>query len=268
MTPGMARSEADALLLAAGDTVLKYERALHAEHVDALRVNGLEFKVASGSATDPLGVVLDRFQTVCQDENADLRSGVEMLGKRTRSEVPFAGTLRAERDGRGAVACLGRNWNSSVQGRTLVARLHGFLPAADVAAIGPLRLFFVSQAAGHTTYVVLSSEGSFPLLRAFPREGDAPGRDPDGVPRPAAVVRRLSAWAPGASASVVVYEATNAEPHAALVAYRSALSAAGFEISPRSTSEEYVLARHGTRAVLASVTRTGEEGAFLTVVVL
>ena len=263
--PGVARSQATEMLLSASDAVFRYEHALHAEHVDEVRVNGLGFRVASGATTDGLAVVLDRFESLCAKENADVRSEKQML-RRIGPRKGFEGTLRAERDGRGAVACLGRS--AGAREKTLAERLHGFLVTADVAEIGPIRLFFASSAPGHTSYVALTSEGSLPLLRAFPGSGDAPGRDPSGPPRPSGAVRRLSAWAPGSTASVAVYETPKTDPALALSRYRNALSAAGFEVSAPSEQGEHVLARMGTRAVLASVVRANDDGALVTIVAL
>jgi hypothetical protein len=273
VTLAAVKTRATELLLGAGDTVFSYERALHGERVDEVRVNGLGFRVASGATTDGLAVVLDGFEARCAAANADVRSEIESLrhgrsenGRSVAQSLRFEGTLRAERGGRGAVACLGRSTREG--DKSLSARLRAFLRSGDLAEIGPIRLFFASAQKTTTTYVALLSDGTLPLTRAFPETGDAPGRDLSYLPRPRGTERRLSAWAPGTTAAVFVYEARGQEPALSLSLYRTALAAAGWTVSAPPDREGYFLARSGSRAVLASVASMPVDRALMTIVSL
>ncbi|HEX2676319.1 MAG TPA: hypothetical protein VHM19_06755 [Polyangiales bacterium] len=190
----------------------------HARGLDApreLRLNGLVFHVAVGTTAKDVAAALAQVAPEC---------GVDPTGDAAR------GTWRDGDAQRGVVACM----DSATLGASppgLLERARAFARDFDLGHFGTLR--FVSaerDATRRSTFVVsVWSEGALPLAAAFPSQGDAPGRDPTGIPRPAHTRRVLDAEIAGHDSPLVLYAAADGNAHSALAAYRRALAAAGLQ---------------------------------------
>jgi hypothetical protein len=65
----------------------------------------------------------------------------------------------------------------------LTSRLQDFAKTGDLSAVGELRYVLAHRVDGKTAVLTMWTEGPTPLLKMFPTSGDAPGRDPQEVPR-------------------------------------------------------------------------------------
>jgi hypothetical protein len=257
-----ASSSAEEGLLAISEFGSELARAGGAR-VEGVVVNGLSLRLASGTLPDDPSSAVARFAAICRLENARFAREVEGIWGRSSARVQsaaqlFDGTLRADRDGRGAVACL-----SGVTLGTITRRIERFLSTGDVAEVGALRLVSLERTGAGTHCVALWSDGSLPVLGSFPAHGDAPGSDLDGVPRPSHGERRLSAHAIGAPVQMAVYAAP--EPDARR--YQDVLRAAGFRVEEVAGRPGTILARRGGRSVVVAL-EAGDPAVLVTVVSL
>lgn len=122
----------------------------------------------------------------------------------------------------GSILCLADGDDRS----PMFGRVRAFAATRDLAALGVLRHVTMTPVEGGTRVIVASLPGSFPLDRAFPTEGDAPGHDGD-LPRPRDARRLLTAHAEGSPHVVRVYEARG-EADVVEAEARGALEARGY----------------------------------------
>lgn len=231
------------------------------EAPDTLVANGLTFDVTTGTARASLRQVLDDFQARCPRTDAllaDLAPGataVQSLAARLSREV----VARIERKDRGIVACL-----VPADARPLRERLAAFATSLDVALLGRVELVVAAAAGQKTTYAVLRSRGPLPLRAAFPAGGDAPGRDPEGTPRPAGSVRLLSVSGGASSPAVVVYATHGMEAEEMLLLHREALERQRWVVEPHLQGRDRVVAHRAGRVTV--VVATEDEKRVLTTV--
>jgi len=109
-------------------------------------------------------------------------------------------------DRRGLVACFADD--DAEGGSSGAARRIGrFLSSGDLRALGKLRYVVAKKAKSGKTHVVTAwTDSSFDLTRLLPSEGDAPGSDADGMPRPVRARRLLTAGIEGVGHGVRIYE--------------------------------------------------------------
>ncbi len=202
-----------------------------------LNVNGLPINISSGtSTTRSLTYLLDFYEDACKSHADGLVDQFQdMQGTLGKSELPKPdgfkgfGTLRGEQGRRGYVVCFAEGRDMSDTDKLTVSG-----EAAkdwDIGKLGDLRYVAV-QDVGNATHVVAAwTHGPFELKKIFPKEGDAPGEDIPGAPRPDGSRRTLTAAAEGAPFGMVVYEAPG-ELDAVKDAVRGALVKAGWQPSP------------------------------------
>jgi hypothetical protein len=202
-----ARAKEGALLL--GEQLLRLSDTEEG-NAHELSINGQTVHVTSAHTSLPLGKVLERFQTACEEHAdgmvADLADLESSFARAPAAQgFPGVGMLRDDRDGRGVVACFaaGREVDTSQLG----ARLERFSRSYDFADLGDLRYVAARSRSDGTTDVVASwTEGQFRLGEMFPAAGDATGEDPHAAPRPGAARRILSARDARAPYGVFLYE--------------------------------------------------------------
>jgi hypothetical protein len=204
-----ARVKARDALQSAGELMLRYSGA---EHIDAPRelvVNGLTLHVLSGISAKPLATVLDFFQARCKQVSGGFdRELARLLQAQSAPPLPApimrGGTLREDDEHNGYLACLDLGTDQLATSE-LIARLQAFATSGDVANVGDLRFVWARRDREQTSYMALWTQGPVPLPVAFPEQGDAPGVDLPGLPRPERSVRVLSAWQRDAAPSLVSY---------------------------------------------------------------
>lgn len=254
-----ARAASEDTLLKAAN-VLHYVNAMHGDGADTVFINGLRFGVSAGSTTDSLEQVSAFFEGVCRDENDAFAHALDRVqtspaalvtARSAGSATPFDGVLRLHNGARSLVACLDTAADH-VGPTTLAAHVKAFLDTGDLAALGDLRLVLLERSGSTVTYVAVSSQGTLPLLHAFPSHGDAPGKDPPLVPRPENAERRFSAWSPGTSGAIAVYTLDGRAPSVVASEYRAILLRQGWQIASGAGDRENVAARRDGRTVIAA----------------
>lgn len=169
-----------------------------------VRVNGQTAFFASSSTSESVGEVLLRFSVGCE-EASPLRAQAAPLGpKQDPVVLSRLGVLRSEGEHEGTVACL----VSRTPSGTLLEGLQRFAASLELSGVGELRYAYArAKPAGGTQVVTVWTEGPFHLgAMMVGEQGDLPGEDPAGVPRPAEARRLLAAELAGTPFGAWVYD--------------------------------------------------------------
>jgi hypothetical protein len=243
-------------LAAFGDALVGVEGIRVHSAKRRLGLNGMELGVVTFSTELDVASTLDRLESVCQ------RGGLEepetLLGRQLESAPARAfsrltrGIFRQETPERGVIGCV--DTDQPLQVTTLAERLSAVARTGDLGELGALRFVFVRRTKSTTTALVLWSAGSLPFLHAFPKTGDAPGHDLDGVARPSGSRRLLSAAEHGAPYQLVMYEVPVAAGSDPLAVYARELERAGFTVA-RLARKDTLLLRKGSQALLVCLSQ-------------
>jgi hypothetical protein len=253
-----ARAEVNEKLLGFGAELAAWQSARLHSTPRRLSLNGLELGVVTASSAEGVRASLDRFHTLCKR-----RGGLAVpAALRDRFPAGLDGVLRQDADEEGFLACL--DSGAPLEFEELVRRLEAFADTGDLQALGELRYVFARRSGETTTLLVFWSEGSAPLAQLFPSQGDAPGRDPEGVPRAPGSRRLLSAAEHGAPYSAAVYAIEGQSPEALGAWYREAFEAQGWSLSSGSDPSVLVV-RRAERTVLVKVAPARDGRLFVTV---
>jgi hypothetical protein len=183
-----------------------------ASGAERLMLNGQAINIGSATSTLSLGDVLDRIEAVCKVDSTlstDFRDVDELLHDESLKDFAKKrnfGILREESMDDGVVACAVRNPANG--DRSTVDGFRKFADSWDVADVGFLRYVYARRLENGRTHVLtVWTDGSFKLNALAPPDGaDAPGTDPQNVPRPPESVRYLTAASEGRPHSVRIYE--------------------------------------------------------------
>lgn len=236
-------------LIAFGDQLLVLTGGKLASKVSQLSVNGVVLHRATAST--PLGIeeTLERLSRVCSEkggiEGADKLLSEVQPQSRVGARTLLSGTYRHVANGLGLLACIETGHPLTLS--EVTERLGAFTRTGDLAALGSLRYVLAKREGAATSLLVLWTEGSVPLLRMFPKRGDAPGRDLVDVPRPEHSSRLLSAADFGAPYSVTVYRSP-LSPSTVQKWYARALAQHGWRVTEVKRSS--LLARRGERCII------------------
>ncbi len=246
-----ARAEASEMLTGLGRHLAAWDEAIPHQGARRLFLNGSEFKVVSTSYEEPLAATLDRFETECQRVGGFRASEKVLAELGMQSDV----ILRKESAREGMLACLDTGGRQTAT--ELLARIERFSETGDLDDVGDIRYVFARSTGKKTTVLALWTTGMLPLKSMFLAEGDAPGLDPQGVPKMPGARRVLSAAEKGQPYSISLYELPeNAKDP--LAWYTHSLSEAGWEITP--TEKKGVLrATLGQRAIFVHVEAHGRK---------
>jgi hypothetical protein len=220
-------------------------------------LNGAQLDLVVATTNLSVAETLDRLEAIC-----DQRGGVDgqtLLPKLFHQAAPthpswLSGHLRHESARDGVLACLDTGGALGLE--ALTTRLQAFASSGDLSRLGALRYATARRTGNVTTVLFVWTEGALPLRTMFSKQGDAPGVDPIGVPRPIGAERILSGIEHGAPYSLTAYRTRASTPEALLAWYRTALPAAGFAVAdgPAGTLSAY----KGTRTLLVHTARTGQ----------
>lgn len=202
-----------------------------------MHVNGARFRLLSMSFNETVSEALDRFEADCERDGGLL------------SDLGLSPTrFRTEASGEGVLACF------DTQGRKtadqLMARVERFTESADLSDIGSFRYVVARQGKDTTTALVLWTEGSVPLKDMFPGESDAPGVDPQDVPRLPGTRRLLSAAESGEPYSATLYRAPPGVD--ALTWHAESLEKAGWTILKTERPGAFFASRAGQTVLVRS----------------
>ena len=190
------RSQVDSTLMDLGAGIVQLDAAGPRRGPRVVELNGARLHFAVSESPRDVGAVLDRAEHQCAP-----------AGDRQ---------LRGEGGGRGYVAC--------------------FVPApAPVPVVGETRASppgyrytYAQPGHDHTVVISLETDGSVDLRQLFPPEGDAPGFDAPGLPRPHGVRRLLSAQEQGRPQQMTLYTDPRRTPAELEAWYRGRLPALGW----------------------------------------
>ncbi|UJR82147.1 hypothetical protein [Sandaracinus amylolyticus] len=258
-----ARADLDEVMLGFGAETMHLAEARQQSAPTALSINGAEILVSSGMDDRELDAVLDVFEARCRASDGHLHAQLERAGE---TEVAAGGwldgTLREDDDDRGYVACLDLG-PEDVEPSALLERVQRFVDTGDLAAIGELRYVFAERAEHGTHFVAYWTEGSFPISTMFPSEGDAPGRDVDGVSRPPGSRRVLSARAGDEPYALTVFTGASMGVDGLERFYRDSLSSEGFRLLEPEALEGRAYESDGALGLVAE-----RDGRMVTVVMV
>ncbi len=210
-----------------------------------IHLNGQPIFVGSQVLQMSVSDALDRAETLCVEGDVENpgQSGYDtpQSALDTAEREPVT-KLREEQGDRGAVVCFAPEDGEVVDGiGDKLDRYMAFLKSGNLEDLGRLRYFFAKETPdGHTHLVRVWTEGSFDFYAMAPPNGeDAPGTDPDDMPRPPEARRLLSATTEGSVYAARVYQ-TALAPEALAAAYDTSMVDRGWDLElARGTSRVY-----------------------------
>jgi hypothetical protein len=197
-----------------------------------MMLNGLELHVMTVSTSLDVKTALDRFQSVCHavgqiDMPATVRQKLESGA--TLGSSKSLGVVRKETKTEGTLACVDVGEGLDVEG--FLGRLKAFGETMNLRSLGQYRYTLARRTDSTTTLVVFWTDGNVKLTEMFPEQGDAPGQDLAGIPRPAEATRTLSACESGKPYGLAYYRLNGKSKRAVLVEYEALLKRTGFSTS-------------------------------------
>lgn len=223
-----------------GHHLLSWHNSRPHSGVRSLHLNGASFRLLTLTVDKSLTDTLDHFEDEC-DATGGLLGPLGSLGLAPNR-------IRREANGEGMLACFDSGGRLELE--ELIERVERFTVSADLSDIGALRYVFVRGNDETTTALVLWTLGPIPLKDMFPPEGDAPGYDPQDLPRMPGTRRTLSASEAMNPYSVALYEVNGQEDVS--LWYREKLSQDGWSIANLSR-DDAILATRGSRTILIRV---------------
>jgi hypothetical protein len=268
-----ARAAAEELAVSRGLAVLRQLDPMLQGSDQAMSINGQRMFLASRTTPLELKAVLALFEQDCQASSGGLS---EQLGK---LPTQFQGsaipeqlrdpsrwfTVRQEDGAAGQVTCFARS-DSPGGLKGLISRLSAFAETGELSELGDARYIVArrDESTQLTHVLAMWTEGSFNVLRMFPKSGDAPGRDSSVVPRPPNSVRVLSAEPPDKPYALRMYDSEQA-PAEILSGYTKVMEARGWSSITAPQSSEVDLNESSRtftkdgRAVIVVVNTTPEQ---------
>lgn len=256
-------------LLGAGSEMMMLADAERQDTPRQLFVNGQRIFFSSGMAPMPPREVLARFEARCEQVDAQLMAQFSEVvaehpdAPEARRLESFRPLLREERDGVGFVACLDLG-AGRLEVDDYVQRFRRFRQTRDLHDIGDLRYVYVEPASNDRThFVAIWSEGTLRFDHLMPETGDAPGVDPEGVPRPPGARRVVSAREDGIDEVATIYQGSELEEGQLESFYRRELPAHGWRVLDPTDGDPRVWSAPAVRPAL--VAQRGEEWVWLAV---
>lgn len=214
-------------------------------------LNGQPIYVGSQVLDMSVSEALDRAETLCQGGSPE-RPGAS-TAPLDSAEAAFdtdgkksMGLMREERDGRGVVMCFAPSEQApppdGIQDR--MSRWLSFFATGDLDRLGKLRYMFARETDGGRTHLVRVWTDEPFNLYAFTSStgGDAPGSDPQDMPRPPESRRLLSATVQTAVYATRVYE-SRLTPAQIAEAYDQQMPDQGWELA-LTAGEARIYKRH------------------------
>jgi hypothetical protein len=248
-----ANAQIEEALFGFGDELARWSDGRLGSAPRSLLINGLQLRVATATTDLPVAAALDHFQATCR------RAG-GVVGAENVDASLLDGVFRTDAPHEGVIACL--DTGGPLQLDALAARLSEFAKGGNLRAIGKLRYFLARRDGKQTTVLAMWTEGDAELFRLFPKFGDAPGRDPEDVPRPLGSRRTLAAFEQGAPYSLTVYRVEQRTPRELEDWYANALQAASWSVSRGAGG---LVARKGDRALTVRASAGRSAGSLVTV---
>ncbi len=223
-------------LMGMGASLMAFADEVHTDGPRALSINGETVHLVSGSSPESLPDVLDAFEAVCLEHDAQFRQQITDLYAahpdlpRREDLETFRPSLRRVAEHRGTIGCLDLGTERRSAGELLDAAAE-FNRTGDLSALGNIRYLFAQEAdGGRTQYVALWTEGEFHVDHVLPSAGDAPGEDLSSVPRAPDAVRSLYAHEVGRDDRFVIYQDSSLSEWELEHFYRTELAGGGWDV--------------------------------------
>jgi hypothetical protein len=168
------------------------------------------------------------------------------------STIDGVGVIRQEAKNEGFFACV--DVGEGTTGERLLDRLLEFGKTQNLRSLGLLRYVLARRSADTTTLVILWTEGDANLSELFPKYADSPGRDLEGLPRPARGRRLLSAFEQGKPFGFTAYRIDGQSKAAVLARYQAALREQGWRLI--NAAGTLTVAERDGRKALIQITET------------
>ena len=244
-------------LIGFGEELAKWTHAKRDSREALLSVNGLDIHRITASTSLSVGDALDRLQHICEQRGGIETSTSLLEARRVDSKQHFPGILdgsfRRNSDHEGVLACV--DTDKPLGLTELARRLRQFAQTGNLSEVGKLRYVLARREGTMTSLMVLWTEGNAPLLKMFPKTGDAPGNDMTDVPRPDGSERLLSAAELGAPYEITVYRSLEQLPSALRESYSAKLKEQGWYITKSANANSFA-ARRGTRTIVVHLAPT------------
>ena len=244
-------------LVGFGEELAKWTHAKRDSREGLLSVNGLEVHRMTASTSLSVRDALDRLQGVCKARGGIETSTALLRAQRVDPKKRFPGVLngsfRRDSDNEGVLACIDTDKPLGIS--ELAPRLRQFAQTGDLSEVGKLRYVLARREGTVTSLMVLWTEGNAPLLKMFPKTGDAPGNDMTDVPRPDRSERLLSATELSAPYGIAVYRSLGLLPSALRDSYSAKLKELGWHIAKSANTNSFA-ARRGTRTIVVHLAPT------------
>ena len=180
-------------------------------------LNGAHLQFQSGSSKLSQEQVLDHFQAECKKRSVKLedlkakledpRVGKELSAQLAEEDIDASlldGVARIDRAGRGAVACLDAG-DRPLDFESFVAAAKRFSETGELTELGGLRYIYVEATDEGSSFLTMWNQGAVNIKAMFPSQGDVPGWDLPGFPRPEGSRRILSAAEDTAKNAITLY---------------------------------------------------------------
>jgi hypothetical protein len=231
-----AHAYGERVLTQVGEHMMRYAQAQHQNAPQELVINGSRFFLSTGNIEATVEDVLDHFHAKCNRRNGQLHDQWAEVAEARGVKVDhynswFDGVFRGSQGRRGVLACL-ETGPARLSPDLMLTRAKLALASGDLSRMGGLRYVFVIPGRNErvSVFVALWSEGSVNLRSMFPPSGDAPGTDPEGVPRPAATRRLIATQPKDHAAGLHVYTSDTLRRDALHAFYAAELPKAGFTL--------------------------------------
>lgn len=198
--------EAHDQMMAAGAEMLRVPEPPRATDGDRVLFNGVALDVTRSRTVQTVGQLLAAAEASCT-----ARAG-------------GASPMRGGGDERGFVAC-----HDPSAGRGLIERA-GAAASGDGTMTLPIAFLYAERRGGATHFIRFRSEDPVDLRALLPREGDAPGTDTTGLPRPPSSRRALGMRVAGQPYETAVYLDRELGLDRLVAHYKGALSGAGWTV--------------------------------------
>jgi hypothetical protein len=229
-----ARAQMSEVLFSLGVEMLRYDEVDKQGQTRTLYLNGQQIRFATAITRHPLARVLDFYESRCMEHDGRFAEQITELsrGDAIPGELDgsmFDATLRSEEGNRGYVACLDQGEGRATP-EGVLEKFERFKATLDISEMGDLRYIYAEESDGTTLFVTFWTDGPLRIREVFPPEGDAPGRDVEGVPRPEGSRRILSSWEAGEPQLVAMYQSAGGEIEDVDAFYRRSMEERGWTL--------------------------------------
>lgn len=238
-----AKAEVDEILLGLGAEMMHHPGATEGNN-QTLRINGATLQVRASQIDEPMGDVLDYFEVRCQARDGQTAAQLEELIADAPSPLAdldtsmVDATERYESSHRGFVACLDQG-EERADHESLMLKIQSYLDTGNISDIGHMRYVYAERISDDESYfITIHSDSDLNVFEMFPSDGDAPGRDVEGIPRPPDSNRILSSWVEGEPYAMNLYTSSERTPEEFVAHFREVLPAEGWapvESTPNET---------------------------------